>query len=61
MDQITSLIYQFSGYKGQYICTSEVSYAILELNEVIGASAGYGMVKKSTGICGKFSFNLILN
>ena len=61
MDQITSLIYQFSGYKGQFVCTSGIAYAILELNEVVGASAGSGMVKKSTGICGKFSFNLILN
>lgn len=61
MEQITSLTYSYAGYKGQFVCTSGVAYAILELNEIVGASAGSGMVKKSTGICGKFSFNLILN
>lgn len=61
MDQITSLTYRYSGYRGQFVCTSGIAYAILELNEVVGAKAGSGMVKKSTGICGKFSFNLILN
>ena len=61
MDQITSLSYCLSGYRGQYISTSGIAFAILELNEILGARAGSGSVKKSTGICGKFSFNLILN
>jgi hypothetical protein len=54
------LNYSYSGYRGQFFATGSLYEAMINLQE-IGISTGSGALKKSTGICGKFNFNFILN
>ena len=58
---ITSLIYQADGHVGQFISLNSIGYTVLEMRCTIGGNAICGYTKDSTGICAKFSFNLILN
>lgn len=58
---ITSLIYRADGCMGQFVSLNSIGYTIIEMRCTIGGSAICGYTKDSTGICGKFSFNLILN
>ncbi len=52
--------YSYSGYRGQFFANGSTGSAINALHS-IGASSGRGVIKPSSGICGKFYFNFILN
>jgi hypothetical protein len=54
------LNYKYSGYRGQYFTNGSLYEALNDLQN-IGHSTGSGVLKNSSGICGKFNFNFILN
>jgi len=53
--------YSHEGYKGQFFATGSLYETLTELQNKLGIRAGTGAIATSTGICGKFGFNFILN
>jgi hypothetical protein len=53
--------YNHDGYKGQFFATGSLYETLADLHNRLGIRAESGAIATSSGICGKFSFNFILN
>jgi hypothetical protein len=57
-----TLNYKYSGYRGQFFSAGSLYDALMDLQRLgVNTGTGTGLLKEASGVCGKFTFNFILN